>query len=38
MNTKRKEVEAYILKYMAKLDKSGTNVEKYQKMFEGMDD
>ena len=38
MNAKRKEVEAYILKYMAKLDKSGTNVEKYQKMFADMDD
>ena len=38
MNAKRKEVESYILKYMAKMDKSGTNVEKYQKMFADMDD
>ena len=38
MNAKRKEIEAYILKYIAEMDKSGNNTKKYQDMFKNMDD
>lgn len=33
MNAKRKAVQDYILKYMSKIDKSGTNTAKYEALF-----